>query len=406
VAPQSSTTEHTARRHAGLHRIETLLATVAHGEAAESARRAGRGGAVLLLPTVAWAEGPPDHPKRAHGLLPYPITWGRPALILIDPGETVHLQWMASGWLRRSEGTMTVSCATDDTSRDPSVSVGAFDVPPRRIDVEPACAGRIDLVLRRHAAAGSAARWTLHEHLRPWLRRALEAAHRAVSAELRVRHCLDGVALDDLLTEIELGSPDRPGLITKAIQRLTDVNRARPNVDVGRYVAATFRRDAELAIRRRIDDPRWVGVALRRFARDHPQLTLDELVTAFNDSGCMAERIGTARAAKALRPVVQPHQVPLPPDTVAVMGVADAAGTDGGTVHDLAEAASARYRSRGGVSGAARDAAGPAVANDTALAALADVVGSRRGLAKLAAMDEANAARWLANRVGPTAASA
>jgi hypothetical protein len=400
VAQQLSKTEHTAGRHAGLHRIETLLAAVTHGCAAESARWTGRGGAVLLLPTVAWADGPANHPKRSHGLLPHPITWGSPALIVVEPGETVQLRWMASGWLRRIEGTMIVSCATDETSRDPSIGFGTFDVPPRRVDVEPASAARVGLALRGHAGAGSSAVWSLHEHLRPWLRRALDAAHRAVSAELRVRHCLDDVALDDLLTEIELGSPDRPSLITKVIDRLADVNRARPNVDVGRYVAATFRRDAELAIRRRIDDPRWVGVALRRFARDRPQLTLGELVAAFNDSGCMTERVGTARAEKALNPVVQPQHLPLPAEATEAMSVTDPVGT----VHDLAEAASATYRSRGGVAGAAGDALRHGAADDAALAALADVVGSRRSLAKLAAMDEASAAAWVASRLAAASA--
>jgi hypothetical protein len=397
---QLPNTEHPAGRHAGLHRIETLLAAVTHGRAAESAPWAGGGGAVLLLPTVAWTEGPADHPKRSHGRLPHPITWGGPAVIVVEPGETVHLRWMASGWLRRIEGTMTVSCATDEPSRDPSISFGTFDIPPARIDVAPASAGRVGLALRAHADAGSSARWSLHEHLRPWLRRALEAAHRAVSAELRVRHCLDSVALDDLLTEIELGSPDRPSLITKAIHRLTDATRTRPNVDVGRYVAATFRRDAELALRRRIDDPRWVGVALRRFARDHPQLPLEELVAAFNDSACITERIGTSRAETALHPVVQPQHVPLPAELREATSVTDVVGA----VHDLAEAATARYRSRGGVTGAARDATRPGPSDDAALAALADVVGSRRGLAKLAAMDEASAATWVATRLGAASA--
>lgn len=387
--------EHSAGRHPGLNRIETLLAAVTHGRAAESARWDGRGGAVLLLPTVAWLDGPASHPKRSHGRLPHPMTWDRPPVALVEPGQTVQLRWMASGWLRRMEGTMTVICAPDATSRDPSIGFDAFDIPPQVIDVVPGSAAPVGRALQRCADAGGSARWALHEQLRPWLRRALESAHRAVSAELRVRHCLDGVALDDLFTEIELGSPGRPSLITKAIERLADVNRARPNVDAGRYVAATFRRDAELAIRRRIDDPRWVGVAFRRFARDHPRLTLDELVAAFNESACMTERIGAARAERALHPVVQPQHVPLPAEPTMATSVTDAVGT----VHELAEAASSRYRNRGGVTGAARAATRRGTRDDPALAALADMVGGRRALERLAAMDEATAAEWVATRL-------
>lgn len=387
----------TDHRHPTLHRLETLLASIGHRDAAV-VHPVGAA-AIVLLPTARWAPGLGGHAKGARGLLPHPLQWQTPIVVAMRPGATATFRWSSSAWGRRTSGTTTIACTPTVAVCDPVVDLCRHDSPPTWLAVTPASDDRVRPAWRRIARDGNDAQWQLHEELAAWLARAFDRAHRCVSTELGVSRCLDAEARNAVLADLELGVDGRPGLLAKTIERLSDPTRSRPNVDVGRYLATTFRRDAELAIRRRIDDPPWVGVALRRFSRSHPDLAGQALVEAFNASACLAERIGRARAERALDPRVQPEQVELHSEPTLAMSTGDRLGV----VEELACATAELYRPDGGVAAAARLATRRGGRREEKLAALAEVVGGRRELTRLSAMDEGHAAAWVAERLADRA---
>jgi hypothetical protein len=318
--PDFGSLSHPEGRHPTLGFIEDNLHDVTIGASTTALDECDRPAGVFSLPTVLWMRGPTDHPKSRRGLLPHPISWSTQPLLRLHPGETLHASWTVRIWGQRLAGTLELAGHPDATGVRTATNVDAEHLlAPKtaRIVAPSASVEQQRRLVRRAVDEASAARWRLHEFLEPWLRRSLAAAHRAVSAELRVARVLDEISLDDLFTELFLGESGRPGLVDKAIKRLATPTLPRPNVDASRYIVTTFRRDAELALRRRIDDPRWVGPALRRFAASHPELTGLELVDAYNRSSCTTERIGLDRAMRALHPSVQPMTVNLAVETMA-----------------------------------------------------------------------------------------
>jgi hypothetical protein len=318
--PEAGSLVHSAGRHPTLATIEDLLHAVTCGAAASAIGPIEEPTALVSLPTVLWLRGPDDHPKARRGLLPYPINWSSHPLVPLTPGTTLEVSWNVRTWGQRLSGsTRLVVDGSDMVGRALSqvraddlldATLGARTFPASSTD-------RAERLRRTTVDEGSLARWRLHEFLEPWLRRSMTAAHRAVAAELRVPRVLDDIALEDLFTELLLGEGGRHGLVDKVISRLATPALPRPNVDAARYIVTTFRRDAELALRRRIDDPRWVGPALRRFAANHPDLQGGDLVEAYNASSCTSERIGMDRAMRALNPAVQPTAVHVPIEFVA-----------------------------------------------------------------------------------------
>jgi hypothetical protein len=318
--PDAGSLVHPSGRHPTLATIEDLLQVVTAGAAAGAIGPIEEPAALVSLPTVLWLRGPADHPKARRGLLPYPINWSTHPLVALRAGTTLDVSWNVRTWGQRLSGSARVAADGADVVGRSLSAVVADDllVATLRAHRAPALApDRAERLRRTTVDAGSLARWRLHEFLEPWLRRSMTAAHRAVSAELRVPRVLDDIALEDLFTELLLGEAGRPGLVDKAIKRLATPSLPRPNVDAARYIVTTFRRDAELALRRRIDDPRWVGPALRRFAANHPELQGRELVEAYNLSSCTSERIGMDRAMRALHPAVQPTSVHVPIESMA-----------------------------------------------------------------------------------------
>jgi hypothetical protein len=383
-----------ARRHPTLDRLEGGFGAIARATAAATVD-AGNGGGLVMLPTVIWMDGPDGHAKAHRGLLPYPVRWNVPLVVKLAPERRMIVRWTAGAWGVQCSGELELICSTVAPTVCSIADVSTADRVPARVWVGVGSAERLRWHLEDIREQASEARWALHEVLAPWLRQSMTAAHRAVAADLQVRRCLDDAGLDELFAEIELGTADAPGLIAKVVDRLADVTKSRPSVDAARYIVTTFRRDAELALRRRVDDPRWLGTAFRNFARQHPHLEGRELVAAFNDSGCMSERIGVARAMRALRPAVAPEQVELLPERAGSLEV-DA----GPEVAHVATALRRAFSERGGITGAARTitSEGPGE-HDEHLLALAKVAGTKRTLLRLATMEESAAASWVAARL-------
>lgn len=315
-------------RHPTLSVLEDHLAKVAWSRSAGLLDLGNSDIAIVALPTVAWLPGPSDHPKAGRGLLPHPIVWDHPIVLAIRRDRPVVARWTAHAWGTKVSGVVrlrlrldgsfsrAVNVVSDEWLVARAARADGTSVVSDELLVEPIHPRAAARVIERLHREGGEARWAIHELLAPWLRRSLTAAHRAVSAELRVPRVLDDLSLEDLLSELQLGVGDKAGLIDKVIERL--VAGKRPNVDAARYIATTFRRDAELALRRRIDDPRWVGRSLRQFAADHPELRGRELVDRFNESSCLSERVGLDRAMRALAPAVQPLAVSLRPELLAM----------------------------------------------------------------------------------------
>jgi hypothetical protein len=387
------------RRHPTLDQLEHGLGAIARAAAA-STIDAGSGGGLVMLPTVIWMDGPEGHAKAHRGLLPYPVRWDVPLIVKLAPERRMMLRWTAGAWGVQCTGELELICSTVAPTVCSIADVSQTDRIPARVWVGVGTAERLRWHLDDIRELAAEARWTLHEVLAPWLRQSMTAAHRAVAADLQVRRCLDDAGLEELFAEIELGTADAPGMVAKVVDRLADVTKSRPSVDAARYIVTTFRRDAELALRRRVDDPRWVGTAFRNFARQHPHLAGRQLVAAFNDSGCLTERIGVARAMRALRPAVAPEQVEL---------VAERAGCLESDVRPevehVATALRRAFSEQGGVTGAARmiTSDDPGM-QDESLIALAKVAGTRRTLLRLATMDECDAASWVATRLVAAAA--
>jgi hypothetical protein len=383
------------RRHPTLDRLEGWLGDIARGAAAATVEVGGEGG-LAVLPTVIWMEGPAGHAKAHRGLLPYPVRWDVPLVVLLAPESRVTLRWKAAAWGVQRSGEVELVCSRIAPTVCSIGDVSKLDDVPERVWVGVGSAARLRWHVTDLVEQAGEARWNLHAELAGWLRQSLTTAHRAVSADLQVRRCVDDTGFDEVLAEIELGTPASPGLIDRVIARLTDARTSRPSVDSARYIVTTFRRDAELALRRRLDDPRWVGTAFRSFARQNPHLSGRQLVAAFNESGCLSERIGMARAVRALQPAVAPDHVELMPERVACVQ-ADDERLD---VDELAAALSKAFAACGGLTGAAkritesRDAV-----CDEALAALAKAAGTKRTLSKLARMEERVAAAWLATKL-------
>lgn len=312
-----------ARRHPTLHELESDLQWITWSAATNVASTAGASG-LVGLPTTLWMAGPADLAKSQHGLLPHPITWSCATLVaLADRDHVVEASWTTRAFGQRRSGTVRLQLSDGDPSSRVMTEVDSEDLVASsaagqtlEVHVAAMTPRATSAEIRRVRGRAETARWAIHDRLQPWLRRSLIAAHRSVSAELKLRRVLDDLALDDLFNEIHLGTTGRVGLVDKVIDRLSG-SSSRPNVDAARYIATTFRRDAELALRRRIDDPRWVGPALRRYAADHPELEGRELIERFNGSGCLSERIGMDRAMRALMPAVQPVIVDVPLDLIA-----------------------------------------------------------------------------------------
>jgi hypothetical protein len=386
---------HGGQRHPTLDRLEGWLGDVARGAAAAAVEVIGEGG-LALLPTVIWMEGPEGHAKAHRGLLPYPVRWDAPLVVLLAPESRTTLRWKAAAWGVQRSGEIELVCSRIAPTACSVGDVSKLDAVPERAWIGVGTTARLRWHLTDLAEQAAEARWSLHAELAGWLRQSLTTAHRAVSADFQVRRCVDDAGFDEVLSEIELGTTESPGLIDRVIARLTDAGTSRPSVDAARYIVTTFRRDAELALRRRLDDPRWVGTAFRSFARQHPQLSGRQLVAAFNESGCLSERIGMARAVRALQPAVAPEHVELLPERVACVQ----SGDDRLDVDELAAALTKAFVACGGLTGAAklitesRDAV-----CDEALAALAKAAGTKRTLSKLSRMEERVAAAWLATKL-------
>jgi hypothetical protein len=386
-------------RHRTLDKMERRLTAVTRGEAARTVRPERRRAAVVALPAVMWSEGPVGHVKAGGGLLPRPVFWGVPNVITVLPGESMTLTWRSAAWGDRAMGQITIACPTAATSGVGALSAGDLvtrvdgDVIPTEVEARPVPAQRVREVLDALVEEGDRAKWELHEEMSEWLHQSLRTAHRAVSAEMGTYQCVDDITLDDIHARLELGEDGKLGIIDKVINKLSGPQRPT-GVDSIRYVVSTFRRDAELAIRRQIDDPRWVGPAFRRFAADHPGMDVAELVEEFNNSECLSERIGMERATRALRPAVQPTQVEVFEESL----VSDSTDSTS-EVRVLADAATRRYAHVGGVTGAARLAASQSGSSDEMIADLAASVASTRLLRSLAKMSEDDAAMWLARHL-------
>jgi hypothetical protein len=312
-----------ARRHPTLHELETDLQWITWSAAATGLSTTEARG-LAALPTTVWLAGPSELAKSRHGLLPHPVRWSGSTLVVVaDVDQVIEMSWTTRAFGQRRSGTVRLHLSDTEPIARVMTSVKSDDLltagaAGNTLDVRvaPMTSRAISAEITRLRGRAKMARWAIHDRLQPWLRRSLTAAHRSVGAELKLYRVLDDLALDDLFNEIHLGTTGRVGLIDKVIDRLSGPS-SRPNVDAARYIATTFRRDAELALRRRIDDPRWVGPALRRYAADHPELEGCELVERFNLSGCLSERIGMDRAMRALMPAVQPVIVDVPLDLIA-----------------------------------------------------------------------------------------
>ena len=393
---QVSESSRTRQRHPALDRLETKLAAIVHGTAAAGIDVPNRDGGLLVLPTAIWLPGPADHAKAHRGLLPYPVVWDVPHVTVLEPESRHRVRWTASAWGHKATGELDVICSRIAPTSCCVTDLCRLDEVPERVWVGVGSARRLWWLLDDLGEQASEAKWSLHADLAPWLRQSLDSAHRAVSADMKVRRCIDDTTFEDLLSEIELGTAESSGLIERVVSRLTDTEKCRPSVDSARYIVTSFRRDAELALRRRLDDPRWVGQAFRNFARQHSHLAGRELVAAFNDSGCLAERIGMARAIRALQPAVAPEHVELDVERTSVPARPD----DLPDIRHVVKALRRTYEPHGGLTGAARTVSRRAGGHrHEALDALANAVGTRRRLTALADMDEGAAISWLANRL-------
>lgn len=311
------------RRHPTLHELEADLQWITWSAAASGPTMSGARG-LVALPTTVWLAGPSDLAKSRHGLMPHPVSWsGATMIALVDPDQVIETSWATRAFGQRRSGIVRLQLWDGAPSTRVMTHVESDDLitasaagQPLDIRVAAMTSRATSAEIARLRGRAEIARWAIHDRLQPWLRRSLAAAHRSVGAELKLYRVLDDLALDALFNEIHLGTTGRVGLIDKVIDRLSGPS-SRPNVDAARYIATTFRRDAELALRRRIDDPRWVGPALRRYAADHPELQGCELIERFNLSGCLSERVGMDRAMRALMPAVQPVIVDVPLDLIA-----------------------------------------------------------------------------------------
>lgn len=297
-------------RHGWMDRICTHLAAVLTGRAAarvleeELPPSAG----LAVLPTWTWTSPAIDVGAKARARdggrlrLPVRICWLPSPVQLVPHGEEVEATWTGSGLGNHGTGTcvlgVSYGSAADEQDADrvdDSRVPGSFDAPLLyRSELR---ARLTDLV-----EAGRMAQWEIISDLEPYVRSAVTSAAATAANELRGSgwsngSSLDELSLDALTDELLLGTEHNPGPVHRLVERAL-VPTAFARVDPQRWFRVALSRDADQALRRRIEDP-WVGRRIRAVARDLDTDDVHEVIEAYNTRH-PADRVAEHRVAAAL----------------------------------------------------------------------------------------------------------
>lgn len=186
-------------------------------------------------------------------------------------------------------------------SGGPGVRTGSAVGPGVLLDVE---AEPDPVTVSRLRSAAGDARWALFRELDFWAAKAVASAHAVRSAEVASNRgvedvpLLDPPALEAVADELMVGEHGFFKRMLDLIVRPACFDR----VDPLRWIRTMLRRDADQAVGRAIGDV-LPGPRIRRLAAEHrggEPLNLDRIIALYNRGVSRSNRVGAARAARAL----------------------------------------------------------------------------------------------------------